>query len=419
MWICAAMNEHERAVAATETGSVGPDQAHTGCRVTMLAIDERTFDDSYNGIANSTLWFVLHMLFDPAHQPHFDQAWRAKWHAYRRYNRSFADAIAREAAPGATVMVQDYHLFLLPAMLRSIRPDLRISLFTHTPWVAPDYFALLPDDVARELLEGMLGADLLGFHTSQWSGLFLACCQELLGRCPQAQIGTFALTTEAAELADRALRPDVEAAMRELHDVVGDRLVIGRVDRTEPSKNVLRGLLAYRELLHRRPQWRNRVVHVVMDHSSRQDLPEYRHYVVAIEKLAAEIDEEFGTETWTPLVTSMTADYPAALACLRRSDVIFINSIRDGMNLVALEGIVLADRDPAVVLSRRAGAAQLLGTDAILVNPFDVSQTADALHHALIRRSKPDGARAIRLRRVATAFPPARWFQAQLDTVRD
>ena len=183
--------------------------------------------------------------------------------------------------------------------------------------------------------------------------------------------------------AERAKRRDVENAVARLADDVGDRLVIGRIDRAELSKNVWRGLLAFRELLRTRPEWRDRVVHAVFDNPSREDLPAYREYAASLERLAAEINDEFSTEEWTPVLLTIAEDYPAALATLRRSDVLFINPLRDGMNLVALEGLVVSDRDPALVLSREAGAADVLGEDAFLVNPFDVTAMAEALHAAL------------------------------------
>jgi trehalose 6-phosphate synthase len=198
---------------------------------------------------------------------------------------------------------------------------------------------------------------------------------------------------------------------------VGERKVIGRVDRTELSKNVLRGLLAYRELLRARREWHDRVVHVVYNYPSREDLPEYREYTAAVERLAREIDDEFSTDDWTPLVLEIGDDYPGSLAAMRRSDVVFVNSVRDGMNLVVLEGIVLSERDPAVVLTRDAGAADTLGDDAILINPFDVSQTAAALHDALAMASDERRDRARRLRKKAVALPPVPWFRAQLDAL--
>jgi trehalose 6-phosphate synthase len=193
--------------------------------------------------------------------------------------------------------------------------------------------------------------------------------------------------------------------------------VIGRVDRTELSKNVWRGLLAFRELLRRRPEWRDKVVHVVRDNPSREDLPAYREYTASIERLAAEIDDEFGTGDWSPILLDVQDDYPSALATLRRSDVVYVNSVRDGMNLVVLEALVLSERDPALVISREMGAAEILGDDAITVNPFDVSANADALHEALLMSRDERAARAGRMRTAAVRLPPAEWFRAQLDAL--
>jgi trehalose 6-phosphate synthase len=159
-------------------------------------------------------------------------------------------------------------------------------------------------------------------------------------------------------------------------------------------------------------------VHAVYNNPSREDLPAYREYTARIERLAHEIDDEFATDDWTPLVFDIGDDYPAALAVLRRSDVVFVNSVRDGMNLVVLEGLVLSERQPAVVLSREAGAAELLGADALTVNPFDVGATVEALHEALLMPPEERAARAARMREAAVRLPPTEWFQAQLDALR-
>ena len=423
LWICCALNDRERSLSRrTWPGHLSqlPSVAKALAgeyELRMLPIDAKTFRLAYQGVANSTLWFVLHLLYEPARTPVFDAEWRREWDAYRRYNVAFADAIAAETAPGATVMVQDYHLFLVPRLLRQQRPDLRIGHFTHTPWVPPDYFRMLPDDIGRELLDGMLGADLLGFHCTRWRDFFAACCLDVLGVRPTNQLDVFPLCTDAEELAKRAHRRDVDAAMGGLTELVGDRLVIGRVDRTELSKNVWRGLLAYRELLRTHPEWRDRVVHVICDYPSREELPAYREYVATVERLAADIDAEFATDDWAPVILEISNDYPSSLATLRCSDVVFVNPVRDGMNLVVLEGIVLSERDPVVVLSRNAGSADLLGDDALLVNPFDVSETARALHQALVMPPVERLARATRLREAAGRLPPVAWFQAQIDAV--
>ena len=422
VWVCAAMNDRERQLARQATqGRLSElpfvaEALHGDFDVRMLPIDAQTFRAAYSGVANSTLWFVLHMLYDLPKAPTFDAGWRRQWASYVRYNQAFAQALADEAAAGARVMVQDYHLFLVPRMLRDLRPDLRIGHFTHTPWVAPDYFAMLPDDVAHAVLDGVLGADVVGFHTQRWADLFADCCRAVLGHEPDG-VQVFPLSTDEKEMQRLGWRRDVESALASLNAEVGDRAVIGRVDRTELSKNVWRGLLAYRELLRRYPQWRGEVVHAVYDNPSREDLPAYREYTASLERLADEISDEFATEEWSPVLLEIGDDYPSALAALRRSDVVFVNSVRDGMNLVVLEGLVLSERAPAVVLSRETGAAEVLGEDALCVNPFDVSATADALHAALSMSGEERAARAERMRAAAVRLPPADWFQAQLDAV--
>jgi trehalose 6-phosphate synthase len=422
VWVCAAMNDRERALARQAPGGrlAQVEFCASALRgdfdVRMLPIDGLTFRNAYNGVANSTLWFVLHMLYDLPTAPVFDASWRRQWASYVRYNQAFAQALAEEAAPGARVMIQDYHLFLAPRMLRTMRPDVRIGHFTHTPWVSPDYFAMLPDDIAYTIVDGLLGADVIGFHTDRWADLFRQTCEAVVGRVPDG-VRTFPLGVDAGELTKRAWRRDVEAELRVLHETVGDRRLIGRVDRTELSKNVWRGMLAYRELLRTHPEWHNRVVHVVYNNPSREDLPAYREYTATISRLASRIDDEFGTDDWTPVVLEIVDDYPAALAVLRRSDVLLINSVRDGMNLVVLEGLVLSEREPSVVLSTQAGAAETLGEDALQVNPFDVTATAEALHAALQMSEGERTERAGRMRAAATHLPPEAWFQAQLGAL--
>jgi trehalose 6-phosphate synthase len=422
VWVCAAMNDRERALARQAPNghvselSLVADALRGDFDVRMLPIDPLTFRNAYNGIANSTLWFVLHRLYDLPTQPVFDANWRRQWDAYVRFNWAFASALADAAGPDAKVMVQDYHLFLVPRMLRDLRSDVRIGFFTHTPWVLPGYLDTLPDDVARTVVDGVLGADLIGFHTRRWADLFRDCAREICDVDP-AGVEVFPLGTDADEMHRLGYRGSVRSALQVLDDVVGDRLLIGRVDRTELSKNVWRGLLAYRELLRTRPEWRGRVVHAVFNNPSREDLPAYREYTARIERLAAEIDDEFSTDDWTPVLFDISDDYPSGLAIMRRSDVILINPVRDGMNLVVLEALVLSERSPAVVLSREAGAAEVLGDDALTVNPFDVSATADALNDALTMPIEERAARADRMRAAATRLPPADWFQAQLDAL--
>ncbi|MET8273532.1 alpha,alpha-trehalose-phosphate synthase (UDP-forming) [Streptomyces sp. NPDC005134] len=411
LWVCAALGDGDR--EAVRRGIAEPG-------VRMLDIDAGVHADAYNGIANSVLWFVHHMLYQTPLEPVFDAEFRRQWASFEAYNLAFAQALAEEAGEGAAVLVQDYHLALVPGMLRDLRPDLRIGHFSHTPWAPVDYFRLLPDDIAEQLLRGMLGADRAAFLTRRWADAFTACCTEVLGGTGRTRIGVHGLGADADFLRRRAHQPDVDERMAILREQVGGagRKTIVRVDRTELSKNIVRGLLAYRELLNTRPQWRERVVHVAFAYPSRQDLAVYREYTAEVQRLADDINEAYGTPDWTPVLLHVNDDFARSLGAYRLADVALVNPIRDGMNLVAKEVPVVSDQGCALVLSREAGAYEELGADAIVVNPYDVSATAAALHEAL---TMPDGERAERSKRLAaaaTALPPQQWFLEQLEALR-
>jgi trehalose 6-phosphate synthase len=224
-----------------------------------------------------------------------------------------------------------------------------------------------------------------------------------------------ALGVDAGSLRQRGAAADVQAQVAALSAACGDRKLIVRVDRTELSKNIVRGLLAYRELLITHPEWRGRVTHIALAYPSRHDLPEYREYTASVQRLASEIEDEFGTDDWDPLLLAVNDDYPRSLAAYRLADVLLVNPIRDGMNLVAKEGPILSERSCALVLSTEAGAAAELGAHALMVNPFDVSATADALHEALTMPDTERTARSTALAEAGGALPPSAWFQAQLD----
>ncbi|MFI0410887.1 trehalose-6-phosphate synthase [Actinomadura sp. 3N508] len=428
LWVCASLGEADRTAARrSPDGRIDLAGYETGgAAVRMLDIPEGTFHRAYNSVANSTLWFVHHLLYDTPRSPHFDARTRRDWQSYEAYNAAFADALARDAAPGAKTAIQDYHLSLAPRMLRERRPDLKIVHFSHTPWAPPEYYRLLPDDIGSQVLLGMLGADHAGFLTERWASAFLDCCEMLPGARVDrgawtvthaghvTRVGVHGLGVDGTALRQRAAEQDVVERARALREQVGGRQLIVRVDRTELSKNIVRGLAAYRELLVNHPEWRGRVVHLAFAYPSRYDLPEYREYTASVERTAQQIIEEFGTPDWDPLILQVNDDYPRSLAAYRLADVLLVNPIRDGMNLVAKEGPVLSQRGCALVLSREAGAAAELGEDALTVNPFDVSQTAETLHRALLMPQDERSERCGRLAASATALPPQRWFADQL-----
>jgi trehalose 6-phosphate synthase len=372
------------------------------------------------------------MLFDTPNQPHFDTEFRTDWAAYVAYNEAFAAALAQECSQGTRVLIQDYHLSLAPRLLRDRYPAARIAHFEHTPWAPPEYYQMLPDDVAVAILDGMLGADHVGFLAARWADAFLDCCERLLGaqvsriragagrvayRDRVSTVAVHPLGVDAAELRARGCETDVREHARVLAELAGGRQVIVRVDRTELSKNVVRGLAAYRELLRTRPEWRGRVTHLAFAYPSRSALPEYQAYTARVHELAAEISAEFRTPDWEPLILDVKDDYPRSLAACGIADVLLVNPIRDGMNLVAEEGPILSERGCALVLSREAGAAALVGEAALLVNPYDVSATADALHAGLTMQTAERQRRSAAIATAATTRAPRRWLAEQIEAL--
>ncbi|MFJ3926442.1 trehalose-6-phosphate synthase [Streptomyces sp. NPDC090022] len=435
LWICAALSDADREAVRRGVSEPG---------VRMLDIDPAVYHDAYNGIANSVLWFTHHGLFDIPREPVFDTAFRHRWDSYVAYNRAFAEALAEEAAEGAAVLVQDYHLALVPNQLRTLRPDLRIGHFSHTPWASADQLDMLPDEIRAELLWGMLGADVVGFHTWGWANRFLAAChlddatgiadphfsagpqeryvtqvRRSAPRHKRADVVAYPLGVDGEDLRALAGRPEVDERLAALRAEAGGCRTIVRVDRTELSKNVVRGLLAFRELLEVYPQWRGQVVHFVFAYPSRQDLQVYRDYTARVGELAEEINAEFATEDWHPVHLYVKDDFARSLAAYRLADVALINPVADGMNLVAKEIPVVSDAGCALVLSRGAGAYEELRADALTVNPYDISETADALHDALSMPEEERTARTRRLAEKATSLPPAAWFRSQLADVRE
>ncbi len=409
-WVAAAMSGADRAVAAS-----GVVEA-SGHRLVLLALDPDRYRMAYEDVSNATLWYLHHRLFDLAHRPAFDEQWFEAWDAYREVNRCFADAVGACAPEGAAVLVQDYHLALVGGLLHKARPDLRAVHFTHTPFCEPSELATLPDAVARELLEGMAGHRACGFHSARWADAFERGCRAVLGDAPRTFVAPLAPDVE--RLRKIAASEDCAAAAERLEAAHGERRLIVRVDRIEPSKNVLRGFLAYEAMLRRHPEWCDRVTFLAFVYPSREGLADYVVYRHEIEATVAAINGRWGRPGWDPIVLDVADDVARSVAALQRYDVLLVNPVRDGLNLVAKEGPLLNGRDGVLVLSRQAGAWDELRGAAVGINPFDVVATADALAAALGMAPRDRARHAAAVRSAAAARTPQDWLDDQLAAAR-
>lgn len=410
VWVAAALSAGDRRAAAE--GIVAADDL----QVRLLDLDPDIFRTAYDVVCNATLWFAHHGLFDAARRPRHDRRWTAAWDAYRRVNAAFATATIETAPAGAAVLVQDYHLCLVAPEVRAARPDLGLVHFSHTPFAPPDWFSAIPDAAASELLHGMAANHACTFHTERWAASFRACCATY-GIDPPPTRAT-PLPADADDLARVAGSAACAAAGEELDRTVAGRRLIVRVDRIELSKNLLRGFEAYDLLLQGQPELREQVVFAALVYPSREGLAEYLAYRQEVEGLIDRINRRWATPEWTPILYDAGDDFPRSVAALQRADVLLVNPIRDGLNLVAKEGPLLNQRDGVLLLSPEAGAwAELGDAGAIRVNPFDVAATADALAAALDMPADERRRRATGLREAVGRRTPAHWLEDQLALV--
>jgi trehalose 6-phosphate synthase len=410
LWLATAVSEVDREVA-----SGGVVEAE-GFRLRSLDIDQSRYRAYYDVVANGTLWFLHHGLWDLPRRPRFDRHWWDAWQAYTEVNHLFAAAAADAVAEGGVVLIEDYQLSLVGAELASLRPDLRTVAFMHTPFCSPQELRTLPDRAAVELLAGLAGAGTCGFHCARWAEAFRACCAEVLGWVPSAFVAPAA--PDGADLAEVAGSAACDEALAELDRLVGDRQLIVRVDRIELSKNLLRGFYAFDDLLERFPSLRGRVIFGAFVYPSRQSMAEYVGYRQEVEGLVRSINARWATAAWTPVVLDTVDDYPRSVAALRRYDVLMVNPVRDGLNLVAKEGPMVNEHDGVLALSRGAGVWDELSEYAVDIHPFDVAGAADALARALLMDRGERSHRAAGLRKAAGARTPLDWFADQVAAAR-
>jgi trehalose 6-phosphate synthase len=427
LWIASAMSEEDRKQVATGRLSDAAGEAHHDLR--YLSFDADLYDRFYNGISNRILWFLHHLLWDIPRTPRFDEVTQESWEAYIRVNRAFAEAMADEGQDSdqAVYLVQDYHLSLVPAMLRELRPRASIAHFSHIPFADAGYLRVLPAPIRGALVEGLLGADVVGFQASAWAWNFLRACQastdarvdfrhqtvQWQGR--RVHVGVYPISIDVESIRKAAVGDEIVRAARKLLRWRGTRKLLLRVDRAELSKNIVRGFDAYEAFLRDHPEWRGGVVFLAHLNPSRTDIAEYRAYLREIRAAARRINARFGRKGWQPVRLSIMDDVAITLAAYTMYDALLVNPVFDGMNLVAKEGPALNERDGVLILSENAGAFEEMGEYALAVNPFDVGQTAQAIAAALEMDEGERARRATALREAVERNRLDRWVQAQLE----
>jgi trehalose 6-phosphate synthase len=409
-WVAAAIDDGDRAAMAAGAATV------PGLDLHLLELDPAVHRMHYDVISNAVLWFLHHGLFDLARRPRFDRHLRDAWDGYVAVNAAFADVVVERATEGDQVLVHDYQLALVPGMVRAQRSDLRLTHFTHTPFCGPNSIRVLPTDMAEALCRSM-GTVTAGFHTERWAAAYAASAREV--GCGEI-VPPYAapLGPDPDALAEVAAGAGTARAAAELHELVGDRKLVLRSDRIDLSKNIVRGFHVYDTLLDTQPALRERVVFVALLNRSRSNLAEYLAYEQEVEQIAARVNDRWSTSDWQPVVVDTRDDFEQTIAGFSRYDVLLVNPVKDGLNLVAKEGPLVNRRDGVVVLSPEAGAYEELHDAVLPVHPFDIEQGAQALHAALVMPADERAARANALQNLAAANTPRTWLDELLNQAR-
>ena len=434
VWIASAMTEGDMRQSRENDGQAFVVETPAGeFHVRLVVSDPEAYDRFYNVVANPMLWFIQHYLWDLSNAPDIRQnEVRAFEEGYKTVNDDLAQAVIEqiEGEENPVVMVHDYHLYTLPAVVRAARPDVFLHHFIHIPWTQPDAWRVLPKDIRAQIYDGVLSNDIVGFHTRSYRWNFLQCCRDLMdydvdfdegivcvpdGR--EVWVRHYPLPIDYEATRKVAASDRTKGFEREIERRRRDHIIL-RVDRSDLSKNVLRGFSAFDQFLDQHPEFIENVTFIAQLMPSRMDVPEYQEYLERIEALVAIVNHRHGTPDWMPIQLKLRDDLEEAVAAYKQYDVMIVNAMFDGMNLVAKEGPLVNERNGVSILSENTGAHEELGEWALSVNPFDIAETADSIHRALTMSGEERERRSQGLKEAVTARDPGDWIDEQLADIR-
>ena len=421
-----------RAEIARVEGLVEQAMPDQDVALVYVPLSEDVFHPHYRVISNPFLWFLQHKMYAPPYGPNIDRALIEAWRGgYRVANQRLAEAAvaAAEGTQRPVFLIQDYHLYLAAPTIRRLRPDATLLHFNHIPWPATGDWRLLPQSMRREICEGLLANDVVGLQTDRYASNFLDSAASFVRdarvdregrtvrwRDRRIRVSTYPISVDPDALDRFAASEDVQRRVDRLQERrarVGDPILIVRADRMEPSKNALRGFLAFEALLEEQPELRARVRFLAIQAPTRTEIPEYAAYANAVREVIARVNGLAEPDD-QPIWISDGSDYAMAIAALRIADVVLVNPLIDGMNLVAKEAVLVGERDPVLVLSETAGAAEQLSGDALSVAPGDLVGTAAMLDRAIRMPRDERRARIRRLRAVVREQDLDWWLRRQL-----
>ncbi len=432
-WFCCVSEPPDASEARASLFTTAADQTDPELHIVPVPLPARVYQAYYGAISNEVLWMLQHHLVGQFGYSSLDAARHRAWsEGYLEANRRMATAVRASGISPRAILIQDYHFYPLPALLRRVFPDIPILHYTHIPFPGPATLKLIPRHWRDAILAGMLGADVIGLQTLWDARVFLGSCEELLGAEVDykkqtvhaadgrvVRVRVFPASTDPAAVQETMQSSGVFSARQRLAPFL-EKLTVVRVDRLDPSKNQIIGFKAFGRLLELRPDLRGRLRFLAFLVPSRTDLSVYREYRAAVYEAIREVNAAYAQECgFDPIEVFYTNDREQALVAMERCDALLVNSREDGMNLVVKEWAVVSNRPGVVILSETCGVASEMGTEALMVSPLDIEGTAQALAQAIAMPDEERWARLVRIRAKVHSWTAAHWLSAQLDALRE
>lgn len=435
-WVASAMGEGDRKIAEEHQGSKirSPLPGHRAS-VRYITTPRRVYHKYYNVLCNPLLWFLQHYMWNSPYNPHVDKNVHDAWiEGYVPVNQAFSDAVIKEALlSGAPplVMTHDYHLYLVPGMIREKLPEAVIQHFNHIPWPAPRYWMLLPGYMRTHICSSLLSANIVGFQSRSDVRSFLDACEEFVPECQvdhnkqtisvglhTCRVKAYPISIDVDEISRIATSNRAQETETKLRSEIKEQAIV-RVDRAEPSKNIIRGFRAFNLLLSRYPELHGKVTFLAFLVPSRTHIRQYQRYMEEIQRVIDDINESFGKPEWQPIRTFLENNYTQAVAGMKIYDVLLVNAVIDGMNLVAKEGPIVNTKNGVLVLSETIGAHYQLRHSALSVAPADIEGTMQAMYQALTMNHEERKERSDKLVESISHEDISDWICKQIEDLQD
>lgn len=399
VWIASAMTPGDVEVAKRYPDNKVPiPQKDPKFWVPFVVVDSDRYECYYSVISNPLLWFIQHYMWNSPYTPNIDDKIHQAWEkGYLYMNQKFAEKVLSEADKNEKeplIMLQDYHLYLCPTFIRKKLKDIFLSQFIHIPWPQSEYFSIIPEYMRKSIIEGLLSNDLLGFHIPRYVTNFIQTCEEYADEVDYNQgiiwhngqtthVKSYPISVDYDGIKEMASSSGVLEKENLIKEIKKDYFLFYRTDRADLSKNIIRGFEAYELFLHKYPQYHKKVKYLTTGKPTRQQIREYYNYYYDIIDIIENINYKYAQDDWKPIEWIFKADYELVVAAFKNYDCMIVNPIADGMNIVPKEASAVNENQGVVILSEKAGCFEELKECVIPVNPYDISQTAEAYHDAL------------------------------------